>query len=680
MDSRLIEQPTAGFSPQLSQGDRTPITSVGSGANQLLSPTFTEASTNSPFSTAGPLLGGLMGAILANREAVAALEAERARTAAGRTSGTTTGGASGGSGGLTAAAMKAVKDALMVNKKPATSGGSGGGSGGSTGSSAGMGNPDTIYYATPEELAESGYIGTHSGTPISPLPASPEELAAETKLGLYTGTHGIDAPPTSFSPYTQTGEQIIKDTMPDYNSGIYADAAGNIWSNGRLVYDADTGDYSSGGNWFNKSGTKYSLGLDEDKSYFPEFGSNYDFQTPAADTGLSTSFGRDNYDFSMPSSSVVDDFVNRWNTPEPSSSSLFGGVDLFNAPSFDFGSGFGSGSYDFGFKDGGNVTMMKKGGLAHFVDGGTVQVYPTLTGGWKDAQGNPTDSMGNPINASTSAFVPPTNMFANVTSAAMDAAAPASSPTIDPSLLDSLASFLPSTIMDYIRSATSNAGGTLLGAGAGAALGELLSNMTQNTGGVNKGVDMTKVGVIAPHTTDFGMGPARYVGYDQYGSPSGPDVYANTNLYADLGTPMNKPMGGLSSVQQKADGGAVHFTYGNPVDPMQIMGGDQGMRDGGTPEALGHPEMAAGRRDFRQGSYVHGPGDGQSDDIPAMLADGEYVFDADTVAALGNGSSKAGAKALDKMRESIRAHKRSAPINKIPPPAKSPLAYLKGMK
>ena len=78
------------------------------------------------------------------------------------------------------------------------------------------------------------------------------------------------------------------------------------------------------------------------------------------------------------------------------------------------------------------------------------------------------------------------------------------------------------------------------------------------------------------------------------------------------------------------------------------------------------------------GHYVKGRGDGQSDDIPAMLADGEYVFDADTVAALGNGSSDAGAKALDKMRESIRKHKRAAPVNKIPPKAKSPLEYFKG--
>jgi len=76
------------------------------------------------------------------------------------------------------------------------------------------------------------------------------------------------------------------------------------------------------------------------------------------------------------------------------------------------------------------------------------------------------------------------------------------------------------------------------------------------------------------------------------------------------------------------------------------------------------------------GHYVKGKGDGQSDDIPAMLADGEYVFDADTVAALGNGSSDAGAKLLDHFRESLREHKRSAASDKIPPKA-SPLVYMK---
>ena len=102
-------------------------------------------------------------------------------------------------------------------------------------------------------------------------------------------------------------------------------------------------------------------------------------------------------------------------------------------------------------------------------------------------------------------------------------------------------------------------------------------------------------------------------------------------------------------------------------------------RSGGTPDHH-HPNYN-GSPLFRtggSGKHVQGPGTGQSDDIPAMLADGEYVFDADTVSALGDGSNKAGAAALDVMREAIRKHKRSAPIDKIPPKAKNPLSYLKG--
>jgi hypothetical protein len=47
------------------------------------------------------------------------------------------------------------------------------------------------------------------------------------------------------------------------------------------------------------------------------------------------------------------------------------------------------------------------------------------------------------------------------------------------------------------------------------------------------------------------------------------------------------------------------------------------------------------------------------------------------VAQIGNGSTKAGAQALDKFRENIRAHKRSAPLNKIPPKTKALTSYLK---
>lgn len=53
------------------------------------------------------------------------------------------------------------------------------------------------------------------------------------------------------------------------------------------------------------------------------------------------------------------------------------------------------------------------------------------------------------------------------------------------------------------------------------------------------------------------------------------------------------------------------------------------------------------------GSMVNGKGDGQSDEIPAMLSDGEYVIPAPVVSALGRGSNDAGAKKLDKMKAGV---------------------------
>jgi hypothetical protein len=157
--------------------------------------------------------------------------------------------------------------------------------------------------------------------------------------------------------------------------------------------------------------------------------------------------------------------------------------------------------------------------------------------------------------------------------------------------------------------------------------------------------------------------------------------------------------------------------FGQPTEDYQYAAKGGSMR---LPK--GHkPEFITGQT----GHYAQGRGTGQSDDIPAVLHDGDYVVDADTVAAFGDGSSKAGAgaleqfrrsipehhsgggqpipaqiadgeyvlpagfvttlgrgsnkqgaKMLDAMREQIRAHKRSAPDTKIPPKAKSPLQYM----
>lgn len=103
------------------------------------------------------------------------------------------------------------------------------------------------------------------------------------------------------------------------------------------------------------------------------------------------------------------------------------------------------------------------------------------------------------------------------------------------------------------------------------------------------------------------------------------------------------------------------------------------MAAGGAPRGGLNVVNFAGKNriDFRQGMAVNGPGDGQSDDIPAMLADGEFVFPADVVSALGNGSTKAGSDKLYDMMHAIRAHHRSAKPKDLPPPAKrSPLDYL----
>jgi hypothetical protein len=135
-------------------------------------------------------------------------------------------------------------------------------------------------------------------------------------------------------------------------------------------------------------------------------------------------------------------------------------------------------------------------------------------------------------------------------------------------------------------------------------------------------------------------------------TPTG-NIGANDWLYGAAGTNQLSPAGA-----------------GIPNLPSGMMA-KGGMAHGGLDEGEHIPEFITGAT----GHYVRGRGDGQSDDIPAMLADGEYVFDSSAVSTLGNGSSDAGAKLLDAFRETLREHTRSAPKDKIPPKA-SPLQYM----
>lgn len=182
-------------------------------------------------------------------------------------------------------------------------------------------------------------------------------------------------------------------------------------------------------------------------------------------------------------------------------------------------------------------------------------------------------------------------------------------------------------------------------------------------------------------------------------------------------------------LKQESRLGSLKYLRQGLTNGRGIIGG---LAQGGLPQKYAKAAPEGHEAEFitgLTGYYAQGGGTGQSDDIPAMLHDGDYVMDADTVAALGDGSSKAGAEVLegmrkqihhhdtaagspvpakiadgeyvfpeafvtaigggsnkvgsqrlDEMREKIRAHKRSAPTSKIPPKAKSPLDYLKMAK
>jgi hypothetical protein len=160
---------------------------------------------------------------------------------------------------------------------------------------------------------------------------------------------------------------------------------------------------------------------------------------------------------------------------------------------------------------------------------------------------------------------------------------------------------------------------------------------------------------------------------------SDPETESQSNLWRYGQPPDNiDDMLTLKTEPEKA------FKEGGYVAPLQMASGGLSKdsmplpllaKAGGALGALPRPD---GRLDFRHGAHVAGKGDGQSDDIKAMLADGEFVFPADVVSALGNGSTKAGSDKLYEMMHSIRERARSKKPKDLPPPAlKSPLDYLK---
>jgi len=180
-------------------------------------------------------------------------------------------------------------------------------------------------------------------------------------------------------------------------------------------------------------------------------------------------------------------------------------------------------------------------------------------------------------------------------------------------------------------------------------------------------------------------------------TPSGIGETTTPNLI----TASAQPSGGIFPLQQRyyKDGGSTHehkpefmtgvtghYAQGRGTGqsddiPAVLKDGDYVM-DADIVAALGDGSNKAGAEALHhfmnQFPHKHYENHSEGGHINAMIADGEFVFPASLVTALGGGSNKEGAKKLDEMREKIREHKRSASANKIPPKAKSPLSYMEG--
>ena len=86
--------------------------------------------------------------------------------------------------------------------------------------------------------------------------------------------------------------------------------------------------------------------------------------------------------------------------------------------------------------------------------------------------------------------------------------------------------------------------------------------------------------------------------------------------------------------------------YGINLGPMFTTYSGYGSMPLAQPRRAAHGgEMT--RKEFpRKNGHIAGPGTGTSDDIPAMLSDGEFVFTSKAVRGMGDGSRRKGAKRM----------------------------------
>jgi len=182
---------------------------------------------------------------------------------------------------------------------------------------------------------------------------------------------------------------------------------------------------------------------------------------------------------------------------------------------------------------------------------------------------------------------------------------------------------------------------------------------------------------------------------------AGPISIADQPIFTDVASPLEiVQQGGIAApapVNAKRGGPIGHYDVGGGIPevstrPTFVHGRPELVS--GFNKNIPHPQVGNvvfGHKDggkiqehrpefFSEGglkhTFVEGAGDGTSDSVPAMLANGEFVIPADVVSSLGNGDNKSGAKVMDEFLKTIRSHKRDAAPGSLPPDSKGPLGYL----
>jgi hypothetical protein len=245
-----------------------------------------------------------------------------------------------------------------------------------------------------------------------------------------------------------------------------------------------------------------------------------------------------------------------------------------------------------------------------------------------------------------------------------------------------------SIVSTPMQSITAGAKGLLEPAGRDA----FMSNIGGTKGLLKSGLAAAAPMMMGQEAQAPGIKPTTPTTPFQYNAnPVGPAPKPDVPGYSDLGqdfgrqrryfnhefTPINPPAAVAPITNMPIDfnyGGGM--AAGGPVEAMSaanvydMQNARGGVSDMGIDNSTGMQRMAGGGishlGDYSDGGrLLKGPGDGVSDDIPAMigekqparLADGEFVVPARIVSELGNGSTEAGARKLYAMMERVQQNR-----------------------